>query len=162
MTGRLHAGLCLFGLGGLDLDAACRIAVLSGVQHVSLDFAMIRGREELDVLLDDPAASGRQLAFLLDTYGLQPVELFQCAVPVAGGVFAGRAGSRAAPPGGRTLPSCRLLYGGSRLFPRHGGARPRRSGLRRLGSFGTDAGVVYGHRPERGHRLHGGTASGGP
>ena len=77
MKGKMHIGLCLFGLGGLDIDSSLRIAAQAGIRPVSLGLeAILRESGGLQAICDNPATLGRRMCDRLDSYGLKAVELF--------------------------------------------------------------------------------------
>ncbi len=85
MNRGMRAGICLFGLGGMDLDMACRMAVYAGIRPVSIGLDdVIRESGGLDVLVGDPTHHGLKLRDRLSDYGLEPVELFMCSIPWQG------------------------------------------------------------------------------
>ena len=87
MKGKMHIGLCLFGLGGLDIDSSLRIAAQAGIRPVSLGLeAILRESGGLQAICDNPATLGRRMCDRLDSYGLKAVELFMCPIPWDGGV----------------------------------------------------------------------------
>ncbi len=85
--GAIRAGICLFGLTGLDPDTACHLASLAGVRPVSMGMEAVRhDMRDLDALRRDPVRYGTIMRARLDRYGLEGIELFMCAIPYENGV----------------------------------------------------------------------------
>ena len=83
----IRAGICLFGLSGLDPDTACHLASLAGIRPVSMGMEAVRHDvSDFDALCRDPVRHGAVMRTRLDKYGLEAIELFMCAVPHGNGV----------------------------------------------------------------------------
>jgi len=87
IKGAIRAGICLFGLGGLDPDTACGLASLSGVRPVSLGMeAVHHDVRDFDALYRDPVRYGEVMRERFARYGLVGTEFFLCAIPYGDGV----------------------------------------------------------------------------
>ncbi len=86
-TAHMRAGICLFGLSGLNPDAACKVAAWAGIRPVSFGLDAIRhDAGSWDAFIEDPLLAGAIMRDRLACHEQEAIEMFMCAIPWGDGV----------------------------------------------------------------------------